>query len=1297
MKNQHIRYHNAYPIQNLKYYKKAAENYEKANEPEKAATSYSIAAEYAIDLTEKLECYNRAAENYGKVNKVGEVAKMYERVACNTDDYTQRLEYFKMAAENYVNVNDPANAAEMYFSNSKSCKDHTQRLEYYRRAAEIYEKADEPEKAAKVYVRVAYDTKDSVKRLECFEFAVEIYKRADKLNEVANIYSASTRCIKDEAQKSEYYEKAERHYKLAAENYVKENKLEEAAKMYVEASEHTIDKSAQKEYSKGAEENFKMAAENYEKANESEKAANMYVRAAYNTNVSIQKSKYYKKVVENSTLVAENYEKTNNYGKAAYQYKQSADYTNDVAQKIKYFIKAAENCESANESKEAINIYYNVIGITENFTQKLKYYKKIEKNYEKINELEKAAEMYIHVARYDFNKDYAQSLEYYKKAEKIYVKINKAEDAAKMYTNVSSRTVDPTQKLEYYNKAIENYVLSTKQSKEVANNLKQYFTDVFTDPNREKEKNLFISIIHGSPKELLNNDLSLFIESVSDLPGKTNTLTDSVCKNKFSNLKELSDMVASNEYETLETWIDANLDSTKKIKETEFFFNTDEFWNGIVTFPKTAHQITSQSLEPTVSFALMNLELKLDENNLKSLKKLLPKGGEVSKNKYTRAVFVSLIQNKPELMTKIIAKSLNSEKISKRDDARLLQIMSFANTLGDQFTTNFEKEEFKTLKEAEQMARDISIDLLSSKYSKDALSNLNSSELVEWLSVFPEFESTMTIHNDEDLIIPLRVLATNQLLKKQKEFQTHGEYIDYLIENVKTIFPKEDEQEQILEYLTKYKSLEDEKKIFLTDNEKLIRKKIIAWRKPIKISHVLEETSVVDKLNDVENRLIDVFDKEHFSKEFVQIAGLYDDAPTIKGISQQISKLIKDGASKSEREPLLSKQKSMRKYAKLQSLYLNYQQKFDGARDTIREAGKGLAPFKDILTQWNFDYGDSFGNKVFTGELSLLKQKCLQELENDKSNKRLQDLSKKIDQLDITCKKANDLVNDISNKLDSDKGIIAQLSIKEKWSNDLVEQLKKDELSINDSIKKIKIEQNSLYKIIENDLLKMKKPELITLLKRYSETTAINDLNAIVSSVQDSGSTKDIVFEYLAQQSYTKMELAMVGQCLDYRYSKNSIGNAPFTVSYMDSWRQLIVAYSVDDNAQLSPKLNGLVFLAKVSEDNKEDKTMMLTDRIWSSDGTNLGWSKIEGHILVCLKKAKQMKTPLVIPEFLSNYYEQINEWANAQGFSSRESTVNVDVRVGPTGDTYCELVGYIHYSKNATLEVNALILEPKK
>ena len=744
-------------------------------------------------------------------------------------------------------------------------------------------------------------------------------------------------------------------------------------------------------------------------------------------------------------------------------------------------------------------------------------------------------------------------------------------------------------------------------------------------------------------------------------------------------------------------WLVENYNKEAECEQTQFFFSNYSVNSSL----STAKEVINARFHPAVSLALMNMDAQWSASEVRKLRELLPPGGEVSKNKFTRPIFLSFINSNPSSQAEIIRACISrTEKFSKGDDERLLQIMSFAHSAGKifsgSFTDSFVSSEFKSMPEAVKEGHAAVIDALSSNYSSELIGKSSSDTLARWLSVFPEFEQTMKIHHDEDLIPSMRVLATVELLGMRDGFAKHDPKVaEYLQTKLEKLFPNKEERQAIREYLDSYASMEDEKLIFATDNLSKVREKLAIWSSPTKVDHVLSEVSIRDRLLEAQQKLDDIFYKNHFSEEFIRVAGLHEDAPTMKALSEQFRKLKDSGAAESELGAIRQQQDGIRKWSKLQSIFQNYPEKFDQLNADIENAGKKLAPHADILEKWGFDYGDSFGNKVFTGELKLLSERCKSELAKNPKDERIAALSSEIADLEKACGNANSYVADLADRLkpaDGKKsGILDDLQAKKAWSEQLISELEGG-LSVKEGLGRIHDGQEPLYNII-SARANIDKAELIDILRRYTETTAINDLEHIVSMARNESSTQNIVYTYSAQQDFSRMELAMVGQCLDYRYSKNSIGNAPFTVSYQDSWRQMVVAYQKEDSGQLRPKVDGLIFLAQV-ESGGINETAVVTDRIYVPDGSELGWSKVEGHIRFALEKAKELGVPLVVPDHLSPHYPQIKELAQEFGVKAEERSIKVLVQPGPSKATYCELTGYVHYAQNTELGVNALVLK---
>ena len=734
-----------------------------------------------------------------------------------------------------------------------------------------------------------------------------------------------------------------------------------------------------------------------------------------------------------------------------------------------------------------------------------------------------------------------------------------------------------------------------------------------------------------------------------------------------------------------------------EVPETKFFIG-DALLEKMLENHQSSERVVMAGFHPVVACALASLG-KWSEEEAKGLKRLFPVNGEINKEKYVRPVFVSFISEKPELQSRLIRHAL-LQGIASRDDQKILQLMSFTHSLGEEFLGFFEKEKFASMEAALSRAKSAAINYLSQKYPRAELEKMPERDLARWLSVFPEFEQTMKIHHDENLIPALRVLATIELLGKEREFALHdGKLADELVKNAESLFPDETMRPMALEYIAKWRAMENEKLLFPGKSAAQVVARLAEWKKPLRTEHVLDEISVVDRLEGAEKSLDNAFVKNHFCAEFVKIAGLYDGAATMKELADEYRRLKANGAVERGLEAVVARQNEIKKWSKLQSIFINYEKGFEEARNGIAQAGKGLAPFADTLKEWGFDYGDSFGNKVFLGELKALALKCETELKASPKDARLLGLSGKIQELEQACRKGNDYVLSIAELLSpaggSKKGILAELYAKRDWAQGVLGAIENGELGFKAALSKVEKEQPQLYGIIKEEE-KLDSQELKDALLHYTDLTAIADLEAIVATTRSEGSQKSQVFVYTNQPLFSKIELAMVGQCLDYRYSKNSIGNAPFTVSYMDPWRQVAAAYPLADEELESPKVNGLVFLADVSLEGKHE-TAVVMDRIYTSDKTDLGWSKVEGQVKFALQKASAMGMRLVVPDFLTTYHDNIRELAIIMGFEARESEVKVMILPGPAGATYCELVGYTHYEKSDVLSVNALVLEAAK
>ena len=1189
-------------------------------------------------------------------------AKHYENKAINkhANIPSQPVsDLYAIAADFYGKAGKPKKEAKTLNLAGLYAQDVEQTIQYSTMAEEIYIKLNLPEEVVKMYMRLGNGVDCApmaFAKVVGFCLNMGWLERASELNQYAieniNVYYSSPLQYCEEVGKIN-------------------PELGVAAYLVALGKNHLHDYKA-KCYS-GLRELYDKLEQPLEVARMSEKAAN-------NTSFAI-KSERYNETKKLYLKAGKHYEAQGEFDKAAAAYDEMAAITDDYEIQSQYRAKAGELYEKANRPRMAAGMYVKAANTTSDQAKKTEYYQEATRllgQYEAqciaAGRPQDAADAYIKAA--NNTNDRELKLQYYAKAGPLFEQAGEFTKAADAYLNAAYYTNDQELESQYYAKAGNCY----KQAGEFTKAAEAYIQALVADKQH---------IIASLPFPLNEQAVADSILALNTTLGTA--FASGLVSGALNNPGSKEDFLA------VSGWFSENYAPAKEVEETSFFFQNYQPKCGL----SVATGIINAGFRPDTALALMSMDVQWSAGEIKSLRELLPPGGEVSKNKYTRAVFMSFIQNNAPLQVEIIRSCISrTEKFNKGDDERLLQVMSFAHSLGADFAGPFGSSDFSTMPKAVKVGCDIASKNLSPFYSRALLRKTPADALARWLSVFPEFEQTMKIHHDEDLIPPMRVLATVELLGMREGFAKHDPKVaEYLQTKLEKLFPNKDEQQAIREYLDGYASMDDEKLIFATDDLSKIREKLATWSSPTKVDHVLSEVSIRDRLLEAQQKLDDIFYKNHFSEEFIQIAGLHEDAPTMKALSEQFRELKENGASKSELDAIRQQQDSIRKWSKLQIIFQNYQQKFDLLNADIENAGKKLAPYKDMLEKWGFDYGDSFGNKVFTGELRLLSERCKSELAKNPKDERIAALSGEIADFEKACGNANSYVADLADRLrpvdDKKSGILDDLQAKKAWSERLISELEGG-LSEKEGLGRIHDGQEPLYNIIsakEN----IDKAELIDILRRYTETTAINDLEHIVSMARNESSTQNLVYTYSAQQDFSGMELAMVGQCLDYRYRRNSIGNAPFTVSYQDSWRQMVVAYLPEDTMQMQPKVDSIIFLAQV-ESNRVKETSVVTDGVYVPDGSERGWSKVEGHIRFAWEKAKELGMPLVVPACtgpgaLLPYFPQIKELAQEFGVKADERSVKVLVQPGPSKATYCELAGYEHYEENTELEVNALVL----
>jgi hypothetical protein len=192
---------------------------------------------------------------------------------------------------------------------------------------------------------------------------------------------------------------------------------------------------------------------------------------------------------------------------------------------------------------------------------------------------------------------------------------------------------------------------------------------------------------------------------------------------------------------------------------------------------------------------------------------------------------------------------------------------------------------------------------------------------------------------------------------------------------------------------------------------------------------------------------------------------------------------------------------------------------------------------------------------------------------------------------------------------------------------------------------------------------------------------------------------------------------ALKGQCLDYRSNRNSIGNSPYTVSFQDPFRQVVVGYDEQGTA----RFNALVYLAPVAKVSPSAKELpkeisssadccIVLDPPYVPDGSPLTRTKMDGYLDYAILKSAVTGLPVVIPSTVarqmaasSDKRQELqvleSEAANlrSRGLDAVVEHVDVGIITGPSGSTYCEIVGFDPYRTDAVIRTLAVVIRPKE
>jgi len=738
-------------------------------------------------------------------------------------------------------------------------------------------------------------------------------------------------------------------------------------------------------------------------------------------------------------------------------------------------------------------------------------------------------------------------------------------------------------------------------------------------------------------------------------------------------------------------------------------------------------------------------EVDPSPETINSIVDFLPRSLEAISNRYKLEYLSSYIDEDPQQQLPfLIASARTLDKLANGQSAKLLAIMSFINSVKEPNISSIIQEkisngEISSIDALYPEAIEIIVEALSAKYPEELLRALQPESLEQFVRVFTTYEKTLIHFGKIERVPVMRVLAVVEMLGREDDLRTNApEFIEHLLGNLDQYFPQKSETESIRSYLRARAETKELEQVFPMNEtlESNPQEFLAAWNDPsCQHTHILSEVSLEDKLAYVRNMLDAVFLRGHLSAALMEIEKLTPGTNAAKElgdlwkrIDRLESSIRKDGvetvrtANKEDVDEILPAafiesddvkildylgsrkreveqgQSALREWAPLRRVSANYEQKLSSLYEEFAELREALTPFQEIIENLGFDYKDSFGDRVFRGELTLLREAVEVELEkiagslDDVTKDKIKKLSEVLSKLDGISIRSMDYMQTLGEQL------------KKSW--DLLEQKRKevvillDKLNNNagldNAMQAISAFDSRLASLVERETASLtdtherigKINEIINL---YLDLTALSDIRSIIGAINEAANGEQRALVYRGEHCFSALLEAMTGQCLDYRSSKNSIGNSVYNISLQDSIREVVVGR--DESG--SPRVNAITYLSNVSIGNSESELAIVLDTPYVPDGSTLSSSKVEGLMEFLILKAARLGVPVVIPQSTSvNLHGKFDEYRE-RGIQVQEGNVVVGILPGPTGSTYCEISSYVHYDAEKKESCNAIVLRP--
>lgn len=756
---------------------------------------------------------------------------------------------------------------------------------------------------------------------------------------------------------------------------------------------------------------------------------------------------------------------------------------------------------------------------------------------------------------------------------------------------------------------------------------------------------------------------------------------------------------------------------------------------------------------PAFIFGVLGPMVALDKDSelIAKLIQLFPRSSPVLRDHYRLSFMAAYVEDSPAAQLAVLRlMAQHQTRLSDEESLQALSMMAFVNALGDQdlagrISTRAEAQAVQSVSELYGLALNEVTEIIANSYPRATLLEMAPEDLRRFVQVYAMYERSLVHFNARAMIPALRVLGVTELRHAEAKLRANdAQYLQELIDGAETYFPNQEERAGVCDYLRRRLENTDILRVFPAGRfDPARRARLLSiWNDPgAEYEHALDEVTVEDRLISVQNTLQALFQHGHLSDPLVALQQLITTQPIMQELAQQWqlhNQVLLDidparatgkqrtpaGGAEAKLEPIRKRagalsgpeatqylenklkeieqrQDEARTWHPLRSLNPRCAEKLRSFQHELHQLRTQLGAYHQEIEALGFSFEQSFGPKVYRGELHLLRQ----EIEEDRARsladrrvpdqKALSEMEPLIERLQQVYRRAEQYLHELSHK--NFEPALRALIQKGQYVAELLEFARGD-ASLEACIEKIRSRDAPLAEYLQKRMGSERSADtrrqlFLQTLQQYRDASAIEDINRALSAIGYRQSDEPEIFVYRPEYTFSRMLEALTGQCLDYRLTKNSVGNCVFNVSFQEPIRQVVTAYDKDG----TPRYDGVMHLVSHKLSDGEEEPAIMLDRTYVCDGSITSWSKLQGHLEWGRLKACAMGLPLIVPNaVISGYERHFQHYLEEHGIAPGVvEPLKVRILAGPSGATYCEIKDFTHYVMDSLETIQAAVLRP--